>query len=752
MIFQSRGVRRRVVTIGVLLEFLLLTCLPLRAAKPGVGPNLLQNAGFEEGTGQDLPVGWTVSSGSQNNTVARQKEPHSGVRCLAVPARSSVEQRVGSLKAGAYLARGWVKSEAEQTITCVLSDRDRPWSAYNCSEFKVPKGQWTRIEAFCVLDQDGSLTIQLGGTSAEFRSYHGPETEMTSPVLLDDCELVRSEPGTIPTLSFWDGDREPGQTWTQPPQGKSMGAGGATATFTGVPIFQARHLMGQVRKGDGAVVLSALSNGALQPRGAIVPIPAIPVAKVVLVHESGRSGLRISAGPGGASYTAWVSDRGLVTVETKTIPEFHLEGVRMRYGILPSFVGTDLVFAPAALPARSQAFLPSTQWLVGLEEGGDSMLVAVWDTPDQPVSLGLSGAAGQRMIDSVSVGTASGGFSVSWVEHPSLWHREPLKEDYLGDYLASDWKRPFEARWMAQMFVSPGGRRSFHDPYNDYSFPFATAKTRMWGTWFEDWNHYPFYFDGAQTMLHFEKSFAPQGDALIYFLEPAAADLYSPCEIVEQALGSEKAAALFDWDGNGLRTLKYSTPPLFMYDRPVCATTTRLSKIKQDEKPTVGVNLATHLYEFIREIRARVDQYAAFFTETKAYLEAEGAAHPELKPYLSELERLVVEGQSKLKRVDESPLSAVKAKTDAMIHQLEQGKGDGFDCGNLDVRSVAGEQDDLCRRLNRLVLYLQQTAALQGTDSPAKAAIAQHLWVQSRAILRQPTRWEPRRTLYFCEP
>jgi hypothetical protein len=83
---------------------------------------------------------------------------------------------------------------------------------------------------------------------------------------------------------------------------------------------------------------------------------------------------------------------------------------------------------------------------------------------------------------------------------------------------------------------------------------------------------------------------------------------------------------------------------------------------------------------------------------------------------------------------------------------VEQGKGDGFDCGNLDVRGPAGEQDDLCRRYNRLTLLLMQTAALKCDDSQEKAAIAKHIWDQSRAVLRQPTRWEPRRTLYFFEP
>ena len=83
---------------------------------------------------------------------------------------------------------------------------------------------------------------------------------------------------------------------------------------------------------------------------------------------------------------------------------------------------------------------------------------------------------------------------------------------------------------------------------------------------------------------------------------------------------------------------------------------------------------------------------------------------------------------------------------------LLEGKGDGFECGNLDVRGPAGSQDDLCRHYNRLVMRLAQTAALKCGDSPRKAVIAKHVWDQSRAVLRQPSRWESRRTLYFFEP
>jgi hypothetical protein len=116
------------------------------------------------------------------------------------------------------------------------------------------------------------------------------------------------------------------------------------------------------------------------------------------------------------------------------------------------------------------------------------------------------------------------------------------------------------------------------------------------------------------------------------------------------------------------------------------------------------------------------------------------------------LEALVTEGRAKAKEAYDTPLAVVQEKTDSMKQLLLQGKGDGFDCGTLDVRGPAGTQDDLCRRYNRLVMRLCETAALNCGNSDGRAAMAGHIWQQSRQVLREPTRWEPRRTLYFFEP
>lgn len=758
MIFTEKRTRVRrlrgfpaLAAAGILMAGMLFIN-PVSAAEQ----NLLKNPGFEDAaSGAATLPNWATSAESMGKATFTDKAAHAGQQSVAIPAHSAIEQKINSASPGAYVARCWVKSGAEQPVTLLLQDTGRPWAAYTCAEIKVPRDQWVQIEAFCALDRAGSLTLTLGGMSKEFRFYHGVAGEMGAPIMADDFELIRYEPkppaGLAP-LAVWDAKKElpPIFDWSDKDQWSRVED--PTHTFAGTPVLLGRHLAGTVRKNDGGLVISALQAGGLKPRCVVVPSVPLPAPKCTLVQANGRTGIRVSSEAGDRFYTAWFAPNGLISVEANQIPQFQVRECRLRYGLLPSFAGTDLCYSPSKLPGGKEISIPSTQWFVGLVDGNDSMLVAVWEADSQAVTLGLSSEGEHRLIDSLSIVTEKNGFSLSFVEHAGLWHQEALKEDWLGEYVPVGWERPFPTRWMSHFFVTPGGQPSFRKPWMDYSFPIADAKTRIWGVWFEDWNHYPFFFDGPRTVFHFEKTFIPNGEALIYFLQPAAADLYSPCEIVEQALGQEKAAALFDFDANRLRRLKYSTPGQFLYDRPVCATTTRLSKIRQAEKPTVGVDLATHLYEFVREIRGRIDQYVAFFGQVQGYLASEKTAHPELRDYLTELEGMVAEAQSKSKEIYATPLSSVQKKTEAMKKVLQEGRGDGFECGDLDVRGTAGSQDDLCRHYNRVVMRMAQTAALKCGDSPAKAVIAKHIWDQSRAVLREPTRWESRCTLYFFEP
>jgi hypothetical protein len=751
-----RGCSERGASLGLVVAYVLPLWIPAMTTTAAEPPNLLKNPGFEESSvAGGPPAEWVTRKDSSGKALISEKEFHNGHFAIALLPQTALEQTILSAAPGAYTIRGWVKSESAQSLTILLQDTVQPWVGYTCAEIPVPAGRWIQIEAFCVLERPGSLTLTVGGVSKDFRFYHGAGAEMNAPIFADDFELFRNEiapPAEGGSLALWDAGPETGADLDWSARSKWTPVKESSDSVSGSPVIQGRDMVGSLRKIDGALVLYSVREGRLQRRGVLVPSSPVQVSQCRPVFEKDRVGLRVISQGGARSYTAWFSARGLIEVNSSGISSFEVRECKLSYGLLPSFVGTDICYSPQALTGRDRLNIPSTQWFVGLGERQDSLMVGVWESGSQKVAIGLSGAGAQRVIDSVSVGTETNRFWFTWVNHPGIWHRENLEEDWLGEYHPIAWRPPFPARWMEYFRVTTGGKASFRDPGVGYGFPVADAKTRMWGVWFEDWNHYPFFFDGARTVLHFEKTFVPQGEALFYFLEPARADIYSPCEVVEQALGPEKAAALLDFEANRLRKLNYSTPDEFLLDRPVCATTTRLSKIKQEEKATLGVDLATHLYEFIREIRARVDQYEAFFAEMQEYLETRRKEGPAMQEYVAELERMIAEARTHSKQIYTTPLSAVQTKTEDMKKLLREGKGDGFNCGDLDVRSPAGAQDDLCRRYNRFVLGMVQTAALKCGDAPEKAVVARQVWERSRALLRRPTRWEPRRTIYFFEP
>ena len=154
--------------------------------------NLLKNPGFEEAsTAPGNPPNWLAKSEDAKSVEVSAQVPHAGQRCLAIPAHTSVEQKVEHVAAGAYVARGWIKSTAAQSVTLLLQNPDRPWAAYTCTEVQVPANQWLQVESFCSMDREGPLMFLLGGTSKDFRFYHGTPGEMAAPVLVDDCSCSR---------------------------------------------------------------------------------------------------------------------------------------------------------------------------------------------------------------------------------------------------------------------------------------------------------------------------------------------------------------------------------------------------------------------------------------------------------------------------------------------------------------------------------------------------------------------------------
>ena len=275
--------------------------------------NLLKNPGFEEGNSQAESVpNWVTVADSASKARLTEEEAHTGHKAIAIPANTAIEQKVDSLDPGAYLARGWIKSEAEQYVTFLLRNPERPWAAYACAEIRVPRGQWTRLEVFCPLDQRGALTLTLGGMSKEFHLYHGTAQDMTAPIIADDFELVRYQGGTPAPVTVWDATTTQGAPLDWSARSGWARMSGAARSFVGTPVIESGPLAGVVRQSDGALVVYSVADGTSGQRCAIVPSPALPSGRCSSLQENNRTGIRVSSDSGDRFYTAWFTANGLI--------------------------------------------------------------------------------------------------------------------------------------------------------------------------------------------------------------------------------------------------------------------------------------------------------------------------------------------------------------------------------------------------------------------------------------------------------
>lgn len=418
---------------------------------------------------------------------------------------------------------------------------------------------------------------------------------------------------------------------------------------------------------------------------------------------------------------------------------------RMNYAIVPSPVGTDLVYDARDYPGLKTFYLASVNMVVGLMDEGDCMMVGVWapDThggPRQGASVFMEQTDdARRVFSSFSLYTAGQSFYLTYIEHPGIWHEEPLKAEYLEKDTAIAWQRPFDARWIGRFYIKS----------EQYHFPFyiAPKKFKLWGRCIRGWYYYPLWFDGPKTMVHFEKKFPPVGRLLIYYLNTHQGDAgaLSPVGVMEKSLGKEATAKLMDFEGT--RELV-----LLEHRNAVCAMTRKIEghfAAGNEVKEQADVDrYADDVATFIRLIRERVFAYDRFARETGDYLaECKKRDPGALAGDLKGMEELLEDIRATVKAdLPKASLEEVRKWTDAikaLATQVRPGNAAKVKALALLCRSVAGTQDDMARNLSILTIRLMEEASDFGLKQPDRAVLARQVIARCRAILRQPTWWEP---------
>jgi len=416
--------------------------------------------------------------------------------------------------------------------------------------------------------------------------------------------------------------------------------------------------------------------------------------------------------------------------------------------IVPSFVGDDLIYDPKDYPSAGTLALPSEHFLLGLLEDENGMLVATWqeampsvrlDLTDPHVAPGTGLPQGRKMIEAVSF-LGGKGLSLAVLDAPGIWHREVLKPSFLERDVAVQWKPPFPAVWLTQLF----------EDEVKTTFEFRHEKEEHWRGGIGSYT-LPAWFSGEKAMLSLGKQIPPEGEAIIYYLErsedtPQQVD--GPIDIAQRSLAGDVRIGVLDVEG---RPTWWPMRPDAAIGGETCDVMIALGKVfdagQEVEKQLFVRGGAEDMVFHLEVMFERNARYYPFAQDMVAYLDAQAKAQPELAPYLRGLrgiaeEMLVTYDNARDTLRDMNYAHELEAKTIALAAERRPDNRQRLEDLRQGWCGMGGAAEELSRRENTFARKLYQQAAYRAATNPAAVPIAEEIRKRTKQCLRRPDSYE----------
>jgi hypothetical protein len=414
----------------------------------------------------------------------------------------------------------------------------------------------------------------------------------------------------------------------------------------------------------------------------------------------------------------------------------------IEYGVVPGFIGDDLIFGPAEFGTADTFIIPSENVFLGLLKGEASEFVMTWPKGKQQLTLcSGQGAEGKPGIASIDFENDGQSLYLAALTGPGLWHREELKPTYLEKDVALSWKRPFEARWKTQL--SEAGVKT--------TFAFREAKGTVWRGVPGSYN-YPAWFEGGNAFFHLSKKVPPKGEALIYFLEgqDTPVSIATPVDIVKATLGRPLSDSILDPAGHKLRT-HHRRGGDGVHRACTCGCTEAIQEVFTKGQETARQDFVKEalgdMKFFVDCHVSRIDEYQSFAAGMIQFLKAKAAASPELKPYLESLEQIVQQipqEYSVQKENMKSPehMAELTQKTMSLTGRKSTNNLTAY----LELlkawRAMGGAQDYVVAQCHTITRKLFQEAGYASVNEAKAVAVAQEVRARCRQVLRNPDGYE----------
>jgi hypothetical protein len=425
-------------------------------------------------------------------------------------------------------------------------------------------------------------------------------------------------------------------------------------------------------------------------------------------------------------------------------PGGKMKGVNIRcplsYAIAPSFIGDDLIFAPADYSAPKTLSIPADNFFVGLVAGENSELVMTWPAGKQQLRLQL-GQGAERSIESLDFENDGQSFYLAPLSAPGIWHREALAASFLEKDTKANWQRPFPARWKTQL----------DEEETRTTFAFRETKGDIWRGVPGSYN-YPVWFDGDTAFYHLSKKVPPKGESVVYFLEGQGTPtgISTPAGILTASLGRPFSEPILDFAGRKLRT-HHRRGGEGVRRACTCGCTEAIQAVFEahDEvadKDYIQGALDDMVY-FVHCHVDRINEYRQFAAELTKFLHAQAGSSPELKPYLDELEQIVGRIPQEYEVQKENMKSFQYAdelvqKTLALTQKSDTNNVTAY----MDLlkawRGMGGAQDYVLAQCHTITRKLCQAAGYGCVEQPKAVAIACEIRSRCKECLRTPDGYE----------
>ena len=689
------------------LWILALSFLLLAGQGTSSAQNVLSNSGFEAGAPGGLPDEWEdqKEGGAEGRVILTDEVARSGKQCLLIEHTNADgyihPNKSVEIQPGDYTFRFWAKSDG---------DIQFPAQIYQSTNWSIP------LDELCSLKRDKWTEFEFPFSSLE--TMPGSiQIGLTAPgrLWLDDVELVKI--------------------------GEAKGA-------TSVKIMRSQGDM-QLENGYFTVIFHSASGKVIiysrsgEKRAVLMPLQFSGQAASITACKALKSSddeavIEACFSAGGIDSCAVFSFSKNQAIQIK--PAENMEGISVlspiQYAIVPSFISDDLILYPRDY-SQEVLHIPSENFLLGLLEGENSMLVATWPDGKQKVRLTNTGGG---LFKSISFQNDGKSLYLAILDAPGVWHEEKLERSYLEKDVTIGWKRPFPAKWITQLYED--GLKT------TYAFR-ESRRDRFWRAGV-GYYHYPVWFQGEDAFYHLGKKIPPKGKSLVYFLErmgtPVA--VAAPVDILKQTLDSNTYERLVDSDGRITRSL---TRPNNTVGTATCEVTDRIKAVfeaGEEVKKRDYVKGGTEdMIYFLGRERERALEYQDFAHEMIEFLTLTKKNRPELEPFLDKMENIAGElidefehEKANIKDLDYARKLA--EETQALTKRKSVDNYNAFLKLKGQWTAMGGAVDDLVRKLHTTTRKLFQQAGYSCVEQPEAVDVAEEIRKRTIKCLRKSGHYE----------